>query len=168
MSLRLSIGTVSEVKDRVISVKMSESGQIVPNVVKVLPLDLDEREETALIRVGAEVLILSDEYNHSFVIGTTSQGINLSGAIARVEQELVKIYGNDIEIKGMDGSIADSVDMHSYKINIHNAGNSLFPILAEICQAIADTSPVGGSSDGKPNIKKAEALALKVKCESFI
>ena len=53
MSLRLSIGTVSEVKDRVISVKMSESGQIVPNVVKVLPLDLDEREETAFIRVCA-------------------------------------------------------------------------------------------------------------------
>jgi len=147
--MRINIGNVTAVNKRYLDVKVKSTGQTLKGVVKVLPLDLDEREEEAYIRVGAEIIMLTDDHNNSYALGTTSQGINLAEGIASIEQNHVNIHGYST-------------------IKIHNNAHSLIPTIADftqamadLAQAVADTTPTGGSSAGKPNAMEATALSIK-------
>jgi len=141
MSVSMLYGTIVGIGSRFIDVKLYTSGQIV-KMVRTSSLDLDESEEEQNINAGIEVLCLVDTENGSgAVIASSNQGTTVAG------NKTTKIANDTIKIT--------------------NGSDDIIHLLSDLAQAVADTTPVGGSSDGKPNKEKDNALAIKAKIDAF-
>ncbi|MFT7880453.1 MAG: hypothetical protein ABXS91_08675 [Sulfurimonas sp.] len=161
-------GKIAEVSDRFVDVELYNPTQLIRNVVKTSSLDLDEREEEPQINIGTEVLVLIDDYGTAYAIASMSQGIAIAkNKTTIIRNETNKFFAVNTLISGDGGEVGGVADIYSSKIKLRNDTGELFDLVSQLCQAVADTTPTGGSSAGSANAQKATALAIKEKIDSF-
>ena len=146
MSLKLLTGNVISQRNRFISVKLHGTGQIITNVVIANKIDLDEREQQPNIKIGAEVLMLSDGLSNVFAINSISQAIKLLGKkVYRIENDEVQIYSPLIKLMDSTGDNDDTeevisglVDVWTNKMKIRNDTVELVDNLTQTQQQLID------------------------------
>ncbi|MGW8169656.1 MAG: hypothetical protein ACWGHH_06595 [Sulfurovaceae bacterium] len=170
--MRVNAGTVHTVRERFVDVMLKNPTQLIKDVVKLSPLNLDEREQKPKIKIGTEVLVLTDDWNNNYILGSISQGIVLiDSQTARVEGDETLIYGDSIHIMGADGDntatvekAASTTDIWTKKIKIRNDSDDIIQLLLDFMDAMG-TCLTGGAQ--VPHNKAAEVMALKAKLQAF-
>lgn len=159
-------GKIVAVHDRFVDIELYNPSQTIKGVVKTSSLGVDEREEEPQINIGTEVLVLIDDYGTAYAIASMSQGISVAKNATSVHKNNIhKFHGKSSDPNAT--VIATSVDMYSKKIAFRNDTGELFDLVSQLCQAVADSTPTGGSSAGSANAQKDTALAIKSKIDSF-
>lgn len=176
--MNVRVGTVTAVNDRYLTVKLYHTNQVIENVVKTSPLNLDEREQQPNIKIGTETLVIEDDYGVTYALSSLSQGIELiKQGISRVENDELQFYGKIIKLMLATGDnvdtvekIAEKVDIWTQKITIHNGSDDIIQILLDFMDVVSSQKAVvtSGSSVGNWGHDKTGAIsALKAKLQAF-
>lgn len=174
----IRIGTVVEVIDRFLSVEIYHTGQVIENVVKASPLNLDEREQKPNIKIGTEVMLLEDNYGVVYAINSLSQGIDLiKEKVSRIENDTIALFGDTIKVMNSVGDnseteelIAEKVDVYTEKIIIRNEEDDVIQIMLDFMDAVIDlqTIVISGSSAGLYfHTQILTVLEIKARLEAF-
>ena len=179
--METNIGIVKASKDGFLEVEISNPKQTIKKAVLLHPAELDEREETALIKNGTEVIILTDESNATYVLGSTSQGIKRSGKkIKIVEQDEALLKGKIVQVKGLgDEASADAFLVKakatliaSDTFAVLSSGVDLMDVLIEMADAIislksvADLAFTDASADQENTELASSCSSLASSCSS--
>jgi hypothetical protein len=195
MSAKLDIlyGKIVKDNERFIDVELFhvKPKRIIKNVVKLFPLDCDEREEECNIKEGIEVCILLTNvsgHENAVCLGSSNQGIKLGGrGISKIENlEEVQIISKVIKLHDNAGKrdkinsnkkLAEKILGDTKKFAVSNDADEIIDILVKTQEQLADLAKafaVHLTSGTLPHDKMptggliyAKVKILKEKLESF-
>ena len=147
MTLDILYGKIIKDRERFIDVELFhvQPKRIIKNVVKIFPLDCDEREEECNIKDEIEVCILLTNvsgHENAVCLGSSNQGIKLGGrGISKIENleevqlisKIIKLHDNNGERDEInsDKKLAEKILGYTEKFAISNEENEIIDILTK-------------------------------------
>jgi len=145
--------------DRFIKVKLHNTDQEI-KAVPSFSLEIDQREQLSNIKVGTEVLMLVDDINNFYIIGSLNQGISLvDKQIYKIEnKEQVSLLTDDMLLmSGVSGDIvkaiinvkdyelnnADKVVLNTKKFKVKNDSGEFVQILSDLADLCSKQVIIG-------------------------
>ncbi|NOR58954.1 MAG: hypothetical protein GQ474_10575 [Sulfurimonas sp.] len=166
--MELHVGKIVAVHDRHVDVELYSPKQLIKNVVRVHPIDLDEREEQAKVNIGTETLLMIDDLGSAYAMGSISQGIVIAkNATTRIQNDTNLLYAQNTTISAPDGETAIKAEVNASTIKLTNGTDDLIDLVSQLCTAVANSAPTSGSSSGSANSQKSTAEGIKAKVDAF-